>query len=151
MKSKLLCVYIIMAPSLSSHTGGNFATPNKRISITGTFPREELAWVKLSAICYIYVETQFPSLLLWPALLLSYSYKLITKTLPLPLSTVVPTWTSLCQRFYLWLLHRFHEPEMYRILCWVGRIVLLFGTCLSPGFHKGFLLKMSSISFWENS
>lgn len=113
----------------------------QRISITGTFPREQFAWIKLCAVCYIYMETLLsfsPALTClitilflrsnyWnPSFATVNSGPNVNKSLSQVLSSTAPKATDI------------HEPERCWILCWAGRIVVIFGTCLTPGFHKGF-------------
>lgn len=58
----LLCLQF-NSPSIPAHIGGIFVTPNKKISISETFPREHLttSYNKKSTICYTYVVTPFSS------------------------------------------------------------------------------------------
>lgn len=128
----------------------------QRLSITETFPREQLTWLgnKESAICYVSREVSLSSSLLRLALSIFCSYKWITWTFPWTLSTMVPRWRSLCHGRPLPVFPKpqiFHETALGWILCWAGRIALIFGNRLVPRVPPRLLSKTNSISFWEYS
>lgn len=144
------CVDITMAPFLSAHTGRDFMKQNKESASQRHSQENSLheSIIKSLPFSIPIWKPHFLPLLLWPALSISYCYRLITGNSSDPQNEQDNSFVI----FYCSQSHRSSLSQSYAGYCaGLEEEPSYLVTCLSPEFHSVLLKEKSSVSFWKYS